>query len=95
MSVFAKAPRVVHFPTVVDERFLRSTVDALERLREESDLRGHSMLASLLAIAKCEAEDDLKTRAKIRRLNARGQDRDDGAAMMAQKLARRGAKQSA
>ena len=93
MSARTSASHIVDFPLVADEKFLSSTVDILERLRAESELRGHNLLASLLAITKGEAEDDLKTRARTLRLLARDQDhRDDGVARMAQKLACRGGK---
>jgi hypothetical protein len=87
--------QIVYLPFVVEEAFLKDTVDTLERLREESEMRGHGMLASLLAIAKGEAEDDLKTRAKTRHLQMRAQEQDDGAARMARKLACRIAGQAA
>ena len=92
MSARASASQIVYLPPVADERFLQSTAEALERLAAESELRGRRMLASLLAIAKVEAEDDLKTCASNLRILSREQDRDDGAALMASKLARRGGK---
>ena len=42
--------------------FLRLTAEILERLELESSSRGNRMLASLLDIARTEAEDGLKTR---------------------------------
>lgn len=77
------ASPVVHLPSVVDERFLRTTAEILERLRTQSENRGHPLLASLLAIAKGEAEDDLRTRA----IGPQDTDPDDGVASMARKLA--------
>jgi hypothetical protein len=48
--------------SLVDEEFLVKVADILERLRTQSELRGHPLLASLLAITRQEAEDDLRTR---------------------------------
>ena len=42
--------------------FLRLTAEILERLELESSSRGNRMLASLLDIARTEAEDGLKAR---------------------------------
>jgi hypothetical protein len=89
MSARTNASQVVYFPSVPDDAFLRSTVETLERLRVESEEHGHNLLASLLAITKGEAEDDLRTRSRAVRFRSRDQDQDDGAAVMAQKLARR------
>jgi hypothetical protein len=83
---------IVYLPPVAgerfvkDETFLRSVSDLLEGLGAECDLRGHNMLASLLAIAKGEAEDGLHTRETDREIGTES-DEDDGAAMMAQRLA--------
>jgi hypothetical protein len=90
MSARANAPQVAYLPSVADEKFLKSVVEILDRLRAESDLRGHNLLGSLLAITKGEAEDDLKTCAKTHYIQSRHQDHDDGAAVMAQKFACRG-----
>jgi len=49
-------------PSLVDEEFLVKVADILDRLRAQSELRGHPLLASLLAITRQEAEDDLRTR---------------------------------
>ena len=49
-------------PSVVDEEFLTKVSDILERLRAQSEMRGHPLLASLLDITRQEAEDDLRTR---------------------------------
>ena len=49
-------------PSFVDEEFLTKVSDILDRLGAQSELRGHPLLASLLSIAKDEAEDDLRTR---------------------------------
>ncbi len=46
-----------------DEHFLRCVLQALERLRDASQNRGHPMLASMIDLAKAEAEDDLRTHA--------------------------------
>ena len=94
MAARAKSSKVVYLPPVADEHFLKNTVEMLDRLREESEMRGRHMLASLLEIAKSEAEDDLKTYANRLRMLARVYDGDDGAAMMAQKPACRGAKEA-
>jgi hypothetical protein len=90
MSARANASQVVYFPSVPDDAFLRNTVDTLERLRTESEEHGHHLLASLLAITKGEAEDDLRTRTRALRFRSHDHEQDDGAAVMAQKLARRG-----
>ena len=99
MSARPKPSSVVYLPSTVavvdegavgavpEERFLRNVADLLERLQSESELRGHSLLASLLAITKGEAEDGLRTSAKALRILSRGQDHDDGVVKMAQKLA--------
>jgi hypothetical protein len=42
--------------------FLRVTAEILERLELESSCRGNRLLASLLDIARTEAEDGLKTK---------------------------------
>ena len=87
MSARVDASRVVYLQSVVDEAFLRNAVETLERLKTESELRGHELLASLLAITKGEAEDSLKTHAKDLRVLARQEDPNDGAAKMARKFA--------
>jgi hypothetical protein len=46
---------------VPDRHFLRRAIDQLEELGLESHERGHPMFASLLDIAKSEAEDALRT----------------------------------
>ena len=46
-----------------DEDFLRVVLQSLERLRQASEDRGHGMLASMIELARTEAEDDLRTRA--------------------------------
>ena len=72
MSALPKAwpdPSVVYLPPVADRKFLRNAVDVLEQLRAESEVRGHLMLASLLEIAKGEAEDGLRTQAKTERID--------------------------
>jgi hypothetical protein len=86
----ASLPTVVYLPPVSDQAFLRNAAELLERLRSESELRGHPLLASLLAITKGEAEDGLRTQAKlvtVRSKKAHKAQEDDGAAMMAQRLA--------
>jgi hypothetical protein len=46
-----------------DEHFLGCVLKALERLREASQNRGHPMLASMIDLAKAEAEDHMRTQA--------------------------------
>jgi hypothetical protein len=82
----AQLPTVVYLPPVSDQTFLKNTADVLERLRTESELRGHAMLASLLAITKGEVDDGLSTRANVTAFTEK-HEQDDGAAMMAQRLA--------
>jgi hypothetical protein len=87
-------PTVVYLPPVSDEMFLKNAADLLERLYAESELRGHAMLASLLSIAKGEAEDGLSTHKQLVALKAKAPDEDDGAAMMAQRLSYRAEKRA-
>ena len=47
-----------------DDDFLRIAIQAIDRIREKSIERGHLMLASLLDMARAEAEDELRTNAK-------------------------------
>ncbi len=44
-----------------DHSFLNRAIAILESLREKSVERGHPMLASLVEMARIEAEDDLRT----------------------------------
>jgi hypothetical protein len=44
-----------------DTSFLTRAIDILQALRERSLERGHPMLASLVEMARIEAEDDLRT----------------------------------
>ena len=74
-------------PSLVDEEFLTKVADILERLRAQSEMRGHPLLASLLAITKDEAEDDLRTRASELQNGGLLNDADDGVIKMAQRLA--------
>jgi hypothetical protein len=89
MSARQGASSVVYIASAADEKFLASTAEALDRLHRESEHRGHRFLASLLSIAKGEAEDGANTLAKNDAIRAREPDRDDGAALMARKLTRR------
>jgi hypothetical protein len=84
---FSGALSFADVPSLVDEEFLTKVADILERLRAQSEMRGHPLLASLLAITKDEAEDDLRTR--VRELHNGGllNDADDGVVKMAQRLA--------
>jgi hypothetical protein len=88
MSARVNASQVAYLPSA-DEAFLKNALATLEQLREESELHGRHLLASLLAITKGEAEDDLKTCSKKVRGGARMSDHDDGAAMLARKFAYR------
>ena len=74
-------------PSLVDEEFLTKVVDILERLRAQSEMRGHPLLASLLAITKDEAEDDLRTRASELENGGLLNDADESVIKMAQRLA--------
>jgi hypothetical protein len=86
MSALPKAS-VVYLPPVADRKFLRNAIDLLDQLRSESEMRGHVMLASLLDIARGEAEDGLNTQAKALQIHPPAKNDDDGAALMAEKLA--------
>jgi hypothetical protein len=83
----AGALSFVDAPSLVDEEFLTKVADILERLRAQSEMRGHPLLASLLAITKDEAEDDLRTRIKELQNGGLLNDADDGVIKMAQRLA--------
>ncbi len=83
------ASPVAYLGSAMDEKFLASTAEALDRLYRESEQRGHRFLASLLSIAKGEAEDGASTLAKDGAIRSREPDRDDGAALMARKLTHR------
>ena len=50
-----------------DDEFLRVVIEAIERIRQKSLERGHTMVASLLDMAKSAAEDELRTSAKLAR----------------------------
>jgi len=82
-------------PYVDSDAFLKLVAEVLDRLRSESEERGHPLLASLLEISKCEAEDDLKTQlqSSSRRLkhspsNDSETEEEEGARRMAAKLVR-------
>jgi hypothetical protein len=49
--------------TQSDEDFLRVILQSLGKLRQASEDRGYGMLASMIELARTEAEDDLRTRA--------------------------------
>jgi hypothetical protein len=87
MPAIAGLSSVAYLPPVADARFLSEVADTLERLRSESEERGHPLLAALIAIAKGDAEDGLKTHANSVRTRATRQEADEGAVRMAQKLA--------
>jgi hypothetical protein len=59
-----------------DADFLRVVIQAVRRLQETCAERGHPLLASLLDIARAEAEDDLRTDAQNVQLLSRIQQRD-------------------
>jgi hypothetical protein len=62
MSANSNRLTVSHLPSFVDDDFLTKVADILNRLKVQSELGGHPLLASVLEIAKDEAEDDLRTR---------------------------------
>jgi hypothetical protein len=73
-------------PAIADEEFLSTVADILERLRAQSERRGHPLLASLLAITKDEAVDDLRTRAGELDSGGLLNDADDGVIKMARRF---------
>jgi hypothetical protein len=73
-------------PSVVDEEFLTTIADILERLRAQSEMRGHPLLASLLAITKDEAVDDLRTRVSEFENGGLLNEADEGVIRMAQRF---------
>lgn len=73
-------------PSAVDGEFLTKVADVLERLRRQSELRGHPLLASLLAITRQEAEDDLRTRVGEFRNGGFLGPADEGVIRMAQRF---------
>lgn len=73
-------------PSLVDEDFLTKVAEILERLRAQSEMRGHPLLASLLAITKDEAEDDLRTRSSEFDNGGLLSDADDGVIKMARRF---------
>jgi hypothetical protein len=83
-------------PAAGREKFLAEIADILDRLRTEAQWRGHPLLASLIEIARGEAEDELKSRSEMQRTPAdpvrvreHGIEEDDGVLRMAEKLAKR------
>ena len=85
-AVTSNALSFADVPSVVDEEFLTKVADILERLRAQSEMRGHPLLASLLAITKDEAEDDLRTRVSELENGGLLNDADDGVIRMAQRF---------
>lgn len=78
--------------SVSDEHFLRKVSEILERLRRESEQRGHPLLASVLDVARAEAQDGLRTEIALRRSGRvkkveHGFEDDDGVVRMAEKFA--------
>jgi hypothetical protein len=61
---------LVDLSSAADQRFLKRTIEKLERLRAASDSRGHPFLSSLLDIARREASDELKTQRKVAKLKS-------------------------
>lgn len=86
MPASSSALSFADHPSVVDEEFLTTVVDILERLRAQSDMRGHPLLASLLAITKDEAEDDLRTRVSELENGGFLNDADESVIKMAQRF---------
>jgi hypothetical protein len=86
MSATSSALSFADFPSVVDEEFLTTVADILERLRAQSEMRGHPLLASLLAITKDEAIDDLRTRVSEFDNGGLLNDADEGVIRMAQRF---------
>ena len=84
MSAVPSPLSIADVTAAVDEEFLTKVAEILERLRAQSELRGHPLLASLIAIAKGEADDDLRTRS----LGGEGpaEEADDGVIQMAQRF---------
>jgi hypothetical protein len=74
-------------PSAVEEDFLTKVAEILERLKAQSEMRGHPLLASLIAIAKGEAEDDLRTRNGAFRYGGQLGEADDSVLKMAQRFA--------
>ena len=87
MPATSSALSFADVPSAVDEEFLEKVAEILERLRAQSEMRGHPLLASLLAIAKGEAEDDLKTRIAELQYGGLLSEADDGVIRMAQRFA--------
>jgi hypothetical protein len=87
MAATSSALSVAELPSVVEGEFLEKVAEILERLRAQSEMRGHPLLASLLAITKDEAEDDLRTRVTELENGGLPNEADDGVLRMAQRLA--------
>jgi hypothetical protein len=86
MPATSSALSFAEVPSVVDKEFLTTVADILERLRTQSEMRGHPLLASLLAITKDEAVDDLRTRVSEFDNGGLLSDVDDGVIKMAQRF---------
>jgi hypothetical protein len=89
MTAPAQASQVYYLPSLADQPFLRKAAEALEQLETESEAHGHQLLASLIAIARGEAEDSIKTRVKTQRVLRPKEDPNDGAEEIAQRFAHR------
>jgi hypothetical protein len=87
MPVHSSALSFAEIPSAVDEEFLAKIAEILERLRAQSEMRGHPLLASLIAIAKDEAEDDLKTRMAEFKRGGLLAEADDSVIRIAQRFA--------
>lgn len=72
--------------SAVDEEFLTRIAEILDRLKAQSEMRGYPLLASLLAIAKDEAEDDLRTRSGEFQRGGPFGDADAGVLQIAQRF---------
>jgi hypothetical protein len=82
----SRALSFAEVPSAVDREFLTTVADILDRLRAQSEMRGHPLLASLLAITKDEAVDDLRTRVSEFDNGGLLNDADDGVIRMAQRF---------
>ena len=76
--------------TESDRDFLRRTIPLLEQIRQDSKRHNCVVLASLLDLARAEAEDVLRTEAirEARIAYGRGQDADDVEAAISREFQR-------
>jgi hypothetical protein len=80
-------PSLADVPSFADENFLVKAAEIIERLASQSELGGHHLLASILAIAKEEAEDDLRTRRGKFQRRGLSSEVDGSLLLMAQRFA--------